>query len=74
MKLLTYILEINLGLPEFKWALFISYEDFFSGNIYYNIVNSIRYFPIWFGCLKFLPNQKFLSRKVKFCMVKSGDT
>jgi hypothetical protein len=35
MKLFTYILKINLGLPEFKWALFLSYGGFFSGNIYY---------------------------------------
>jgi hypothetical protein len=67
MKLLTY----NLGLPEFKWGLFCYLMKVFSVGIFTtSIVNSIWYFPIWFGCLKILPRQEFfLSRKVKFYMV-----
>jgi hypothetical protein len=42
MKLLTYILKINLCLPEFKWALFCHFMKVFSLGIFTtNIVNSI---------------------------------
>ncbi len=42
MKLFTYILKINLGLPEFKWALFCYLMKVFSvGIATTSIVNSI---------------------------------
>ncbi len=34
MKLFTYILKINLGLPEFKWALFCYLIKVFSVGIF----------------------------------------
>jgi hypothetical protein len=42
MKLFTYILKINLGLPEFKWVLFCYLKKVFSvGILTTNIENSI---------------------------------
>jgi hypothetical protein len=47
----------------------LSYEGFFSENIYYKHCEINLIFSNLVGCLKILPRQKFLSRKVKFCMV-----
>jgi hypothetical protein len=72
MKLLTYNLKINLGLPEFKWALFCYLMKVFSVGIFTTSI--ICKFNLIFSDLVWLlknpaKTKVFLSRKVKFCMI-----